>query len=286
MRVRLGVAVGVVTGVALVSSAGCSKSGESIFAAPTPVTPVPRLLGVAFDRPAVNAGESTRGTVTLSLPASPGPLTVALSSGAAASVPGSVVVPVGSTTATFPVTTTVVSRDVDVMITASLQSVTVSNTLSLWADLPMSFTWTSDPNDSLARGGFGRITPDTATFVARCERSEMVLFITEQDGRFSSMNFGAPAGTPLRPGTYEGAARTAFRAPGQAGIDVGLRGTGCNTISGRFVVQEADFSATGDVRSFRATFEQHCNAQPPAMYGEIRLRGPFQLPPFALTCVR
>jgi hypothetical protein len=123
--------------------------------------------------------------------------------------------------------------------------------------------------------------------VARCENgSDVWVMITSPDGRGAFLQFGAPRGTPMRPGTYEGATRTAFRSATAPGIDVSISGSGCNTTTGRFVVSEADFSTTGEVRRFVVTFEQHCNAMPPALRGELRLTGPFPMPPFQLSCLR
>ena len=66
----------------------------------------------------VHGGTSSVGTVTLNAPA-PSPLTVTLSSNnAAASVPPSVVVPMGATSATFPITTVTVTASTYVVVTA------------------------------------------------------------------------------------------------------------------------------------------------------------------------
>src|SRR5262245_7223465 len=176
----------VVVAAMLLCGGGCT-SRESIFAtpAPTPIRPSPpapptaRLIGLRFDRGGVNGGETSRGTVTLDLP-TPVAETVTLSSGdPAVSVPATVVVPAGSASATFTALTSVVSRDVEAPVTVSLRTVTVNGALSVWADLPVSFSWTSDADDVLGRGGFGRLTPDTASFEARCERSEIRVFVKE-----------------------------------------------------------------------------------------------------------
>jgi len=65
-------------------------------------------------------------------------------------------------------------------------------------------------------------------------------------------DFAPPASQTLAPGVYENAERASFRSPGHAGLDVFGNGRGCNTVAGRFVVDEAVFSPTGAVVSFSA----------------------------------
>jgi hypothetical protein len=45
---------------------------------------------------------------------------------------------------------------------------------------------------------------------------------------------------------------------------------GCTTITGRFVVLEADIGIAGDVRKLAIDFEQHCNGVTPALFGSLR----------------
>jgi len=76
---------------------------------------------------------------------------------------------------------------------------------------------------------------------------------------------------PLRVGTYDGATRWPFQRDSDPGLDISGEGRGCNTLTGRFVVREADFTASGQVRQFWATFEQHCENRAPALYGDVRV---------------
>src|SRR5262245_851097 len=104
---------------------GCTPSHESVFTEPTVVTPTTRLLTLAFDRGGLYAGESSRGTVTLSIPAVSAATVSLSSSDPAVVVPESVVVPPGSSSATFTANTRLVSRDVDATVAASFENVTV-----------------------------------------------------------------------------------------------------------------------------------------------------------------
>ena len=56
-------------------------------------------------------------------------------------------------------------------------------------------------------------------------------------------------------------------------------GRGCNTVMGRFDVDELTRWADGSVKTIQATFEQHCEGASAAMFGRIRFEGP---PPLQL----
>jgi hypothetical protein len=73
-------------------------------------------------------------------------------------------------------------------------------------------------------------------------------------------------GEPLQPGLYEDAQREPFADPGHPGLNISGDGRGCNILSGRFAVWELELSGTA-LRSFTATWEQHCEA------GASQLRG-------------
>ncbi|MFY7954369.1 MAG: hypothetical protein ACOVT5_17845, partial [Armatimonadaceae bacterium] len=86
-----------------------------------------KLTGLSFPSTPVPGGSAVIGTVTLSGKAPAGGLTVRLrSSTTAATVPGTVMVPEGSTNATFTVTTTTVLADTVVPVTAVLNGETRS----------------------------------------------------------------------------------------------------------------------------------------------------------------
>jgi hypothetical protein len=84
------------------------------------------------------------------------------------------------------------------------------------------------------------------------------------------LDFAAPNGAPLVPGLYPGATRYPFQAPSEPGLDVYGDGRGCNMLTGAFEVKEVTAGSAGEILSFRATFEQHCEGAAPALRGEIR----------------
>jgi uncharacterized protein (TIGR03437 family) len=82
--------------------------------------PTGSIASFSVSPSSVTSGQSATGTVTLASAAPTGGVAVSLSSNSsAASVPGSVIIPAGQTTATFPVSTSTVSSPTSATITAS-----------------------------------------------------------------------------------------------------------------------------------------------------------------------
>jgi hypothetical protein len=93
---------------------------------------------------------------------------------------------------------------------------------------------------------------------------------------------GAP-GEQLVAGSYISARRANFQPAGHPGLEVSGDGNGCNTLTGKFDVDELSFWPTGDLKTFQATFEQHCSGAIPALFGRIRIETPAPLPPLEIT---
>ena len=97
------------------------------------------------------------------------------------------------------------------------------------------------------------------------------------------VNIAAPRGIPLAVGSYEGAVRAPFRPPGTPGLDVYGDGRGCNTLTGRFDVNQLSYTPSGDLSVFDATFEQHCEGAPAALFGRMRIDNTPEPPPLVIT---
>jgi hypothetical protein len=220
------------------------------------------------------------------MPAPSGGLVLALSSSdLAATPPASVTVAAGSRSVDFPVTSRAVTVDTDAVITASTTNGSAPGKLALWAVLPTFFWAMSDPGDTLVVPEYRRLTPPVSQFRAQCRDSSVSIFIS--DSSFSDAFFSAPAGQPLRVGTYENATRFLGTPSAAPGLDVAVDGRGCGDLTGRFVVKEVDVPATGgNVTRFWATFEQHCQGRAPALRGEIRVTNPPAVPPSSVSCLR
>jgi trimeric autotransporter adhesin len=117
------------------------------------ITNAPSVSSVALDSPTVTGGSGTSGTVTLDGPAVLGGMTVILSSNnSSATVPPSVTVAAGATTATFPVNTTAVGSTTTAAIRATLG---VTQAASLTINPPAVSSLNLNP--STVTGGLGSI---------------------------------------------------------------------------------------------------------------------------------
>ena len=142
----------------------------------------------------------------------------------------------------------------------------------------------SQPGDPIGGGQSLSFDSSTAAFSTSYDGSQLTVTVFPFAGSFWFVVLGAPPGQALIPGVYEGAVRSAFRQPGQAGIDVFGDGRGCNETSGRFVVSEAVYGPSNYVEHFAATFEQHCeSAAAPALFGEVRVTNPPPPPALELS---
>jgi HYR domain len=88
------------------------------------------------------------------------------------------------------------------------------------------------------------------------------------------IELAAPLGGQLSPGAYEGALRWPFQPPESPGLSIFGDGRGCNTLTGRFDVNTVSFAPTGELLVFEADFEQHCEGNPAALHGRIRIENP------------
>jgi hypothetical protein len=107
----------------------------------------------------------------------------------------------------------------------------------------------------------GTQTVTVGTFSANASAQDVRLWITPSDpaqGSWWDLEFSTrEIGLPMTTQVYDDAQRAPFASPGHPGIDIGGDGRGCNTISGRFQVEELAWSGTTLTR-FTATFEQFC----------------------------
>jgi hypothetical protein len=85
-----------------------------------------------------------------------------------------------------------------------------------------------------------------------------------------NLSFAGPSGEKLKPGAYENTTRYPFNSELGNGLDVSGDGRGCNTSTGRFDILEIEYNTNGDISSFAADFEQHCEGGEPALFGAFR----------------
>jgi hypothetical protein len=102
--------------------------------------------------------------------------------------------------------------------------------------------------------------------------------IVQGDAHWWSVDLRAPQGQPLALGSYIRAVRAPFQPAGSPGLSVTGDGRGCNTLTGKFDIDALSYSTRGDLLVFQATFEQHCEGGPAALFGRIRVEIPTSSP--------
>lgn len=130
-------------------------------------------------------------------------------------------------------------------------------------------------------GGVDRtFTEADGTFTATRNFSGVTIqFHDPSFSHFWMLDFAAAGGVPLTPGVYENAVRFPFQPVDQPGLSVVGEGRSCNQLTGRFEVLEVTFGSDQLVSSFAATFEQHCEGNPPALLGAILINANAPVPP-------
>ena len=135
----------------------------------------------------------------------------------------------------------------------------------------------SEPGDWVGGGQQFTLTPADGTFsTSRTEGGVHVSFVGSDTW---DLYFAPPSGATLTPGTYEGATRWPFQSPTAPGLSIYGAGRGCNTLTGRFTVLEAEYGSGGEVLRFAADYEQHCEGGRPALFGSVRIDSSVALGP-------
>ena len=140
-----------------------------------------------------------------------------------------------------------------------------------------SLTMASDPGDWVGQGGsyeFSVAAGDSFSATASGDGTFIGVSVFPEGGSFWFVDLAAPLGEPLVPGTYTGATRAPFRAPGEPGMDISGDGRGCNQILGSFTVNAISLGPQGYVETFDAVFEQHCEGLAPALRGHVVITNP------------
>jgi hypothetical protein len=143
----------------------------------------------------------------------------------------------------------------------------------------------SQPGDFAGQGGESLFRAADSTITSSLSTSGDYLsgwVYQAPDGNYPRwwyVRIAAPPGQALAPGSYVGAAIADYRQSGEPGLEVTGSGGQCSTVLGRFDVEEMTFWSNGDVRTFQATFEQHCNYSTAALFGRFRVE---TIPPVQL----
>jgi len=160
-------------------------------------------------------------------------------------------------------------------VSVSVLLLTGSISEAAWAR----FTFNSQPGDWVGQGQVRDIIYDSMQgseiligIPLRLPTGEPTLVDFSLDpfgsGTYASLSFDTHRlGIPIQVGYYPDAQRARFAAAGHPGLDVGFQNRGCDQITGNFTITEVVFGPGFSFDHFAATFEQHCEGQPPALFG-------------------
>lgn len=146
---------------------------------------------------------------------------------------------------------------------------TVKVIVSSKSDPQTFISMNSESGDYIGQGGQYYFTLNDGTIVQSSTDLDMVRVVF-QGGNSWYYNFAAPEGTGLSEQLYLGATRYPFQDPQVPGMDVYGAGKGCNTLTGSFEVLDITRNSTNDIETLAVDFEQHCEGQAPALFGQVR----------------
>jgi hypothetical protein len=144
--------------------------------------------------------------------------------------------------------------------------VLVSPTGTASADLPAPLTAASFDGEP---GHYISQSNQFTSVTAGLRGSNILTFVVSTPGVTYNVWFAPPGAQQMTVGTYEAAERADFRAAGHPGIDIFGMGRGCNTVAGRFIVDQIELDPGGVPTVFSARFEHHCEGSNPALFGSI-----------------
>ena len=84
------------------------------------------------------------------------------------------------------------------------------------------------------------------------------------------LDLKAPGGGRLYRGTFENAQRYPFQEADRPGLDFGGNGSGCNKLTGRFIIYDISYGSDGEVELLDVAFEQRCDGSTTITYGRLR----------------
>ena len=134
----------------------------------------------------------------------------------------------------------------------------------------------SEPGDFVGQGMEQLYTSLGSAFAASLtgHGTYFTASVTGPEPHIWHVGVAAASGEPLAVGSYEGVGPIGSPLPAPPELGVDGDGRGCNTVTGRFDVDELQRAISGDLLVFQATFEQHCEGGTAALYGRIRIENP------------
>jgi len=131
----------------------------------------------------------------------------------------------------------------------------------------------SQPGDYIGQGQLYRFTAEDGFLALHIVPIVLNVSFAFHAGGWQA-NFEGPNGAKLVKDVYSNAQSPL--QPGAPLLDVSGDGRGCDTSTGSFVINKITYNPSGNVGSFSADFEQHCEEFTPALFGSIRINSTLQ----------
>ncbi len=124
----------------------------------------------------------------------------------------------------------------------------------------------SDNSATIAGEGGNHLFDEPDAVTVRGDLTHVEVALAEHGESFT-LNLAAPAGQSLEDREYAEAGGYPFQAPGEAGVSLSGQ---CSQSGGRFIVKDIHTDAAGDVDRLWALYEQDCEPDGRATFGEVR----------------
>ncbi len=141
-------------------------------------------------------------------------------------------------------------------------------------------SFNSQEGDYIGQGESRVWSDGSGTFSSNStiDKPNVVTINFTSDENWWTLDFAAPVGQSLSVGSYVNATRYPFQEADENGLSISGSGRGCNILEGQFEVVEISYDNDGNLSSFGATFEQHCEKQDPALFGTVSYNASLDLP--------
>lgn len=129
----------------------------------------------------------------------------------------------------------------------------------------------SDAGDYIGQGKTYNLEGHLAAKVNYGDKGRGVDLSYNDGASWWSLEFAGPNNTPLTAGLYANAQRFPFQSPTNPGESISGVGRGCNTLTGKFVVNPSGvaYGLYDQVTRVSIGFEQHCEGAIPALIGSV-----------------
>lgn len=146
-------------------------------------------------------------------------------------------------------------------------------------------SYQSDPGDYLGQGGSATYTENVKAIGNSYNNAVSISWSGIGDTGYYEwlhVTMAAPGGEQLKPGIYDGATRYPFNTSGTPGLDVSTTGRGCNTSTGKFVIDEVKYGPNGYVETLVGSYENRCDYSTGAIRGTFAIYNPPAPPALAI----